>query len=47
VDLTAMPQPNGTVVVQAGQTWNYQCWHRDANPTTTSNFTYGYSVLFD
>jgi len=46
VDLTDMPQPNGSVAVQAGQTWNFQCWHRDANPTTTSNFTSGYSITF-
>lgn len=46
VDLTAIPQPNGTVAAQAGQTWNFQCWHRDANPHTTSNFTSAYSILF-
>jgi len=46
VDLTAIPQPNGTVAAQAGQTWNFQCWHRDANPNTTSNFTSAYSITF-
>jgi hypothetical protein len=46
VDLTDLPQPNGSVVVQAGQTWNFQCWHRDANPNVTSNFTTGYSITF-
>jgi hypothetical protein len=51
VDLTDIPQPNGSVVVQPGQTWNFQCWHRDAipgnPPLATSNFTSGYSLLFD
>ena len=46
VDLTDIPQPNGSVAVQAGQTWNFQCWHRDANPNVTSNFTTGYSITF-
>jgi hypothetical protein len=46
VDLTSMPQPTGTVAAQAGQTWNFQCWHRDANPNTTSNFTSGYAITF-
>jgi hypothetical protein len=51
VDLTDIPQPNGSVVVQPGQTWNFQCWHRDAvpgnPPVATSNFTSGYSLQFD
>ena len=46
VDVTALPQPNGNVVVQAGETWNFQCWYRDANPGVTSNFSPGYSVTF-
>jgi len=46
VDLLNLPQPTGSVAVQAGQTWNFQCWHRDANPTVTSNFTAGYSITF-
>jgi len=46
VDLTALPQPNGTVAVLPGQTWNFQCWHRDANPGATSNFTSAYSIVF-
>lgn len=45
-DLTALPQPNGTVAVMAGDTWNFQCWYRDANPMTTSNFTDAISVDF-
>ena len=46
VDLNNLPRPNGTVAVQAGETWNFQCWYRDKNPGTTSNFTDGVSVLF-
>ncbi|QDV09461.1 hypothetical protein Poly30_50190 [Planctomycetes bacterium Poly30] len=47
VDLNALPQPNGVVAAQPGQTWNFQCWHRDANPGATSNFTQGYSIAFE
>ncbi|MEM6672442.1 MAG: choice-of-anchor B family protein [Planctomycetota bacterium] len=46
VDATAIPQPNGDVSAGAGETWNFQCWHRDGNPGPTSNFTTGYSVTF-
>lgn len=47
VDLTAIPQPGGAVQVMAGQTWSFQCWHRDANPTVTSNFSNGIAVQFN
>jgi hypothetical protein len=46
IDLTTMPQPSGNVAVQPGETWNFQAWHRDANPTVTSNFTDALSVTF-
>jgi hypothetical protein len=46
VDVTAVPQPTGNTVVQPGETWNFQCWHRDTNPGATSNFSPGYSVTF-
>jgi len=46
-DLTVMPQPNGTVVVLPGETWNFQCWYRDAvGGSATSNFSDGLAVLF-
>jgi hypothetical protein len=45
IDLTAFPPPLQAAVT-AGQTWNFQLWHRDLNPTPTSNFTDGVSVLF-
>ena len=44
LDLTRLPQPNGSVVGAAGETWNFQAWYRDANPTTTSNFTSAVAV---
>ncbi|MFT5288258.1 MAG: hypothetical protein ACI8QC_004229 [Planctomycetota bacterium] len=48
VDLTNMPEPpNFGVTVLAGETWNFQCWHRDiVNGSSTSNFTSAVSVLF-
>jgi probable HAF family extracellular repeat protein len=46
VNLTAMPQPLGPVAIVGGEVWNFQAWHRDANPTLTSNFTDGLAVYF-
>lgn len=48
VDLTNMPEPPSFgVSVMAGETWNFQCWHRDnVSGTPTSNFTNAVSVLF-
>jgi hypothetical protein len=43
VDLTNIPLL-GPVAV--GETWNFQCWFRDVNPTSTSNFTDAVAVLF-
>jgi len=45
-DLTALPTSPAHVVL-AGETWNFTCWYRDVNPTSTSNFTNGLSVTFD
>ncbi|MEE8466851.1 MAG: hypothetical protein V3T22_00250, partial [Planctomycetota bacterium] len=44
LDLTDLPP--GHQVVQAGETWNFQCWFRDQNPGQTSNFTNGVAVQF-
>lgn len=46
VDLTTMPTPTGFVAALPGETWHFQAWHRDANPTATSNFTDAVSVVF-
>ncbi len=45
VDLDQIPQPNGPVMGSAGDAWNFQCWHRDANPGATSNFTNAVEVV--
>jgi hypothetical protein len=44
VDMTALPPP--LTAVQSGETWNFQAWFRDVNPTPTSNFTEAASVAF-
>ncbi len=47
LDLTRTPTPTGTVAVQAGETWNFQAWFRDAQGgASTSNFTDGLEVQF-
>jgi len=47
VDLTALPRPNGTHSVVAGETWNFQAWFRDkVAGVPTSNFTDGIEILF-
>ncbi|MEZ6004435.1 MAG: S8 family serine peptidase [Planctomycetota bacterium] len=45
VDLTVMPM-NPTRPVVAGESWYFQCWFRDQNPTSTSNFSDGLRVDF-
>ncbi|MEZ6014776.1 MAG: hypothetical protein R3F49_06670 [Planctomycetota bacterium] len=46
-NLNSMPQPTGPVAVMVGETWNFQCWYRDAvGGAATSNFTDGLSVTF-
>ena len=46
VNLSVIPQPLGPVAVAAGDTWWFQVWYRDANPTVTSNFTDAIGVQF-
>ena len=46
LDLTSVPTPAGPVAVQPGETWYWQAWFRDNNPTPTSNFTDGIAILF-
>ena len=47
LDLTQTPTPVGLVSIQAGETWNFSAWHRDAvGGSTTSNFTDGVEVTF-
>ena len=48
VDLTALPRPNGTHSVVAGETWNFQAWFRDkTGGVPTSNFTDGIEIVFN
>lgn len=48
VDLTALPTPRGSVVVQPGETWFFQTWYRDnLAGMPTSNFTAGLEIAFD
>jgi len=44
IDLGSVPTPQGPTNATVGQTWNFQSWYRDANPTATSNFTDGRAV---
>ena len=47
LDLTQMPSPTGSVAAQSGQTWYFQAWHRDNQPSgPTSNFTQALSISF-
>lgn len=47
IDLTAIPQANGAVAAVAGDTWNFQGWHRDVvGGQATSNFSDGLAVTF-
>ncbi len=47
LDLSSIPTPGGNVSVLAGETWNYQLWFRDINPTATSNYSDGYAITFE
>ena len=48
VDLTAVPEPPTlNHAISAGETWYFQCWYRDQNPTPTSNFADGIAVTFN
>ncbi|MFT5291454.1 MAG: hypothetical protein ACI82F_003536, partial [Planctomycetota bacterium] len=44
LDLSHTPTPTGTISINAGQTWHFQCWHRDAGGN--SNFTDGVTIVF-
>ncbi|MEZ6002853.1 MAG: hypothetical protein R3F17_16835 [Planctomycetota bacterium] len=46
LDLTQTPTPSAPTAILAGQTWNFQAWYRDLNPTSTSNFTDGLAIDF-
>ncbi|MEM1447551.1 MAG: hypothetical protein AAGI22_00490 [Planctomycetota bacterium] len=47
IDNAMTPTGAGFAAIAAGETWNFQCWHRDSvGGTATSNFTDGLEVLF-
>ena len=47
LNLASIPQPNGAVPAQAGQTWNWQTWFRDSSGgAPTSNFSDGLRIDF-
>ncbi len=46
VDTTALPYAP-PVPIQVGETWHFQCWHRDQNPGNTSNFTNSLAISFE
>jgi len=47
LDLTQQPTPMGLVMVQPGESWSFQAWHRDTSGgSTTSNLTNGSTVSF-
>ncbi|MCP3920428.1 MAG: hypothetical protein GY711_33285 [bacterium] len=45
IDTQAIPM-SPPVPIAAGETWYFQAWYRDRNPTVTSNFTDGVSIVF-
>ena len=47
LDLTDIPTPGGPVSINAGESWYWQAWFRDANPGNTSNFTDGVCITFN
>ena len=48
LNLAQTPTPTGPVAIAAGETWNFQCWYRDAvGGSATSNFTNGLNVVFN
>jgi len=47
LNLSQQPTPTGFIAVQAGDTWNFTAWYRDAVAgAATSNFANGLSVAF-
>ena len=47
VNLSNLPQPNGPVAAQPGETWSFQLWYRDANPSVTSNVSWALQLDFE
>ena len=45
IDTLAMPA-DPVLAARPGDTWTFQAWYRDANPTPTSNLTDAVAVTF-
>ncbi len=45
-DLHRLPAGAGFIAALPGETWFFQVWYRDSNPTATSNLTNGAAVTF-
>jgi len=45
LESSGLPLP-GSPSIQPGETWHFQCWYRDDNPSTTSNLTSAAIVTF-
>ncbi|MCP5020230.1 MAG: hypothetical protein GY930_00505 [bacterium] len=45
LDLTTFPFVSAPVL--PGEAWRFQCWYRDQNPNSTSNFTDAIAVQFE
>ncbi|MEZ6014627.1 MAG: hypothetical protein R3F49_05910 [Planctomycetota bacterium] len=46
LDPGALPTPTGTTAALPGDTWHFQVWYRDANPSATSNLTEARAVPY-
>ncbi len=47
VDLGDVAQPNGSVAIQPGETWSFQCWYRDRSSAgSVSNMTSARTITF-
>ncbi|MDG1490265.1 MAG: hypothetical protein P8M11_08770 [Planctomycetota bacterium] len=47
IDLNDLPSPQGAVAVLPGDTWHFQLWYRDQNPTVTSNTSSALRIVFE
>ena len=48
IDLSALPQPTGSVAAVAGESWRFQFWHRDSGSQgPVSNFSKGVVLTFE
>ncbi len=46
LNLASIPTSDGPASVLPGETWRFQLWYRDNNPTLTSNFTEAVELTF-